>query len=148
VQGTGVLEAHAVLGSRRKLRFTGLSEHRPGSAAWIREHSDAGLDPECQRDPSRTDICRADTVHGMVQAGWWTGNGVGSGPVSVELREWLRHVEEARRIPERSAGTWLEGGMALEAGDNARRVWWMRQDVGQLRVYVGAAGMWVQQARG
>jgi hypothetical protein len=44
-------------------------------------------------------------VQGMVQARWWTGNGVGNGPVSVELGEWLRRVDEARGIPERSEGT-------------------------------------------
>jgi hypothetical protein len=75
----------------------------------------------CRRDPSGTDVRRADTVQGMVQARWWTGNGVGSGPVSVELREWLRRVDEARGILERSAGTWSEGWMALWAGDGARR---------------------------
>jgi hypothetical protein len=84
----------------------------------------------------------------MVQARWQTGNGVGSGPVSVELREWLRHIEEAWGIPERSEGTWSEGGMALEAGDGARRAWWMRQGVGRLQVYVGAARMRVREARG
>jgi hypothetical protein len=47
-------------------------------------------------------------VLGMVQARWQTGNGVRSGPVSVELREWLRRVDEARGIPEMSAGTWSE----------------------------------------
>jgi hypothetical protein len=60
-------------------------------------------------------------VLGMVQARWPTGNGMGSGPVSVELREWLRRVDEARGILGRSAGMWLEGAMTLEAGDSARR---------------------------
>jgi hypothetical protein len=83
-------------------------------------------------------------VQGMVQARWQTRNGVGSGPMSVELREWLQRVDEAWGIPGRSAGTWLEGWMALEAGDSARRVWWMRQDVGRLQVYVGAAGAGIQ----
>jgi hypothetical protein len=87
-------------------------------------------------------------VLGMVQARWGTGNGVGSGPVSVELREWLRRVDEARGIRERSAGTWLEEWMALEAGDGARRAWWMRWDVRRLQVYVGAAGVRVREARG
>jgi hypothetical protein len=68
--------------------------------------------------------------------------------VSVELREWLQRVVEARGILQRSGGTWWEGGMALEAGDGARRAWWMGLDVGRLQVYVGAAGMQVQEARG
>jgi hypothetical protein len=88
-----------------KLCFTGSLEHRPGGAGWIGDDSDAGLDPGCRRGPSRTDVCRADTVQGLVQAGWWTGNGVGSGPMSVELREWLRRVDKAQGIPRRSAGT-------------------------------------------
>jgi hypothetical protein len=95
-------------GKLEKLHFTGSSEHRPGGAGWIGGHADAELDPECRRDPSGTDVRRADTVLGMVQAQWWTGDGVGSGPVSVELREWLRRVDEARGIPGRSAGTWSE----------------------------------------
>jgi hypothetical protein len=110
-------------GKPEKVHFTGLLEHQPGSAGWIGGNSDAGLDPECRRDLSRTDIRRADTVQGMVQAGWWTGNGVGSGPVSVELREWLRRVDEARGIPGRSAGTWSERWMALWTGDSAKRAW-------------------------
>jgi hypothetical protein len=96
-------------GKPEKLRFTGLPEHQPGGAGWIGGHADVELDPEGRRDPSGTDVRRADTVQGMVQARWWTGNGVGSGPVSVELREWLRRVDEARGIPRRSAGTWPEG---------------------------------------
>jgi hypothetical protein len=91
-----------------KLRFTGSSEHRPGGAGWIGGKADAELDPEGRRDPSGTDVRRADTVHGMVQARWRTGNGVESGPVSVELRERLRHVDVARGIRGRSAGTWSE----------------------------------------
>jgi hypothetical protein len=106
------------------------------------------LDPEGQRDPSGTNVRRADTVQGLVQARWQTGNGVGSGPVSVELREWLRHIDEAWGIPRRFAGTWSEGWMALWAGDSARRAWWKGQGVRQLQVYVGAAGMRVQEARG
>jgi hypothetical protein len=109
-------------GKPEKLHFTRSLEHRSGGAGWIGGDADAELDPECRRDPSRTDVCRADTVHGMVQAGWWTGNSMKSGPLSVELREWLRRVDEAQGIPERSAGTWLEGWMACEAGDSARRV--------------------------
>jgi hypothetical protein len=58
VQDTGVLEAHAVLGSKRKLRFTRLLEHRPGGVGWIGEHANAELDPECQRDPSGTEAHR------------------------------------------------------------------------------------------
>jgi hypothetical protein len=57
-------------GKPEKLRFTGSSEHRPGGAGWIGDDSDAGLDPECRRDLSGSDVCRADTVQGMVQAGW------------------------------------------------------------------------------
>jgi hypothetical protein len=53
-------------------------------------------------------------------------------------------VDEAQGISGRSAGMWLEGGMALWAGDGARRAWWMRQDMGQLQVYVGAAGAGIQ----
>jgi hypothetical protein len=109
-------------GKPEKLRFTRSSEHRPGGAGWIREHADAELDPEGRRDPSRSDVRRADMVLGMVQASWQTRNGVGSGPVSVKLREWLRHVHKARGIPEKSTGTWSEGWMAREAGDGARRV--------------------------
>jgi hypothetical protein len=45
-----------------KLCFTGSSEHRPGSAGWIGGHTDAELDPECRRDPSRTDVRRAGMV--------------------------------------------------------------------------------------
>jgi hypothetical protein len=127
-------------GKPEKLRFTGSSEHRPGGAGWIGGHADAEVDPECQRDPSGTDVRRADTVLGMVQAGWQTGNGVGSGPVSVELREWLQRVDKARGIPEISAGMWSEGWMAPWAGDGARKAWWRRQDVGRLQVYIGAAG--------
>jgi hypothetical protein len=112
-------------GKLEKLRFTGLLEHRPGGADWIGGHADAELDPECRRDPSGTDVRRADTIQGMVQARWRTGNGVESGPVSVELREGLRRVDETRGIPGRSAGTWSKGGMALWAGDGARRAWWM-----------------------
>jgi hypothetical protein len=52
--------------------------------------------------------------------------------MSVELREWLRCVDEVQGIPERSAGTWSEGGMALWAGDSARRAWWKRGNVGRL----------------
>jgi hypothetical protein len=84
----------------------------------------------------------------MVQAGWWTRNSVGSGLVSVELREWLRRVEEARGIPGRSAGMWLERWMALWTGDSAKRVWLKGQDVRQLQVYVVAAGVRVREARG
>jgi hypothetical protein len=47
-------------------------------------------------------------VQGMVQARWQTGNSVESGPMSVELQEWLRRVDEPRGIPGRSAGTWSE----------------------------------------
>jgi hypothetical protein len=108
-------------GKPEKLRFTGSSEHRPGGAGWIGGEADAELDPECRRDPSGTDVRRADTVLGMVQARWGTRNSVGSGPVSVELREWLRRIDEARGILGRSAGMWLEGAMTLEAGDSARR---------------------------
>jgi hypothetical protein len=72
-------------GKQEKLCFTRSSEHRPSGDDWIREHTDAELDTECQRDLSRTDIRRADTVPGMVQARWQTGNSVGSGLVSVEL---------------------------------------------------------------
>jgi hypothetical protein len=54
--------------------------------------------------------------------------------MSVELWEWLRRVDEVQGILERSRGTWLEGQMALEAGDGARRAWWKRQDMGQLWV--------------
>jgi hypothetical protein len=61
-------------------------------------------------------------VQGLVQARWQTGNSVGSGLVSVELQEWLRHVDKVRGIPRRSAGTWLEGWMVLWAGDSARGV--------------------------
>jgi hypothetical protein len=96
-------------GKLEKLRFTGSPEHRPGSAGWIGEHADAELDPEGRRDPSGTNVRRADTVQGLVQAGWQTGNGVGSGPMSVELREWLRRIDEAWGIPRRFAGTWSEG---------------------------------------
>jgi hypothetical protein len=92
--------------------------------------------------------CKPDTVQGMVQARWWTRNSMGSGPMSVELWEWLRRVDEAQGILEMSGGTWSEAGMALEAGDGARRVWWMRQNVRRLWVYIGAAGMQVQEARG
>jgi hypothetical protein len=109
-------------GKPEKLRFTGSSEHRPGGAGWIGEQADVELDPECRRDPSGTDVRRADTVQGMVQAGWQTGNGVGSELVSVELQEWLRHVGEAQGIPEMSEGTWSEWWMALWAEDSARRV--------------------------
>jgi hypothetical protein len=112
-------------GKPEKHRFTGSSEHRPGGAGWIGGKADAELDPECRRDPSGTDVRRASTVLGMLQARWQTGNGVGSGPVSVGLREWLRRVDEARGIPERSGRTWSEGGMAREAGSCARRAWWM-----------------------
>jgi hypothetical protein len=108
-------------GKPEKLRFTGSSEHRPGGAGWIGEQADAGLDPERHRDPSGTDVRRADTVLGMVQARWGTGNGMGSGPGSVKLQEWLWRVDEAGGILQRSEETWLEGGMALEAGDSARR---------------------------
>jgi hypothetical protein len=64
------------------------------------------------------------------------------------IRAELKHIDEAQGIPEMSGGAWLEAGMALEAGDSARRAWWMRQDMRQLWVYVGAAGMQVQEARG
>jgi hypothetical protein len=84
----------------------------------------------------------------MVQAGWQDWERCGSRLVSVELREWLRRVDEAQGIQEMSAGTWSEGWMALEAGDSAKRVWWMRRDVGRLQVYVGAARVRVQEARG
>jgi hypothetical protein len=77
----------------------------------------------------------------MVQARWQTRNGMGSGLVSVELREWLWRVDKVRGILEKSGGTWSEGGMALEAGDGARRVWWMGSDMRQLWVDIGAAGM-------
>jgi hypothetical protein len=126
-------------GKQEKLCFTGSSEHRPSGAGWLGGNADAELDPECRRDLSGTDVRRADTVLGMVQARWWTGNSVGSGPVSVELRGWLRRVDEARDILEMSAGTWSGGWMVREAGDGAKRAWWMRWDVGQLQVYVGAA---------
>jgi hypothetical protein len=135
-------------GKPEKLCFTRSSEHRPGGAGWIGEHADAELDPEGRRDPSGSDVRRADTVQGMVQARWGTGNGMGSGPVSVDLREWLRRVDEVRGIPERSAGTWSERWMALWAGDGARRVWWKRRDVRRLQVYVGAARVGVREARG
>jgi hypothetical protein len=108
-------------GKQEKLCFTRSSKHWPSGAGWIGEQADAELDPECQRDPSRTDVHRADMVLGMVQASWQTRNCVESRPMSVELREWLRRVDEVWGIPERSAGTWLEGGMALWAGDGARR---------------------------
>jgi hypothetical protein len=47
VQDVGVLEAQAVLGSKRRLSFTRSAEHRPGGDGQIREHSNAGLDPQC-----------------------------------------------------------------------------------------------------
>jgi hypothetical protein len=109
-------------GKPEKLRFTGSSEHQPGDAGWIGGHADAELDPECRRHPSGTDVRRVDMVQGMVQAGWWTRNGVRGGPMPVELREWLRRVDEARGLPGRSAGTWSEQGMALWAEGSARRV--------------------------
>jgi hypothetical protein len=68
--------------------------------------------------------------------------------MSVELWEWLRRVDEAQGILEMSGGTWSEAGMALEAGDGARRAWWMRQNVRRLWVYIGVAGMQVREARG
>jgi hypothetical protein len=92
--------------------------------------------------------CKPDMVQGMVQARWWTRNSVGSGPMSVELWEWLRRVDEAQGILEMSGGTWSEAGMALEAGDGARRAWWMRQNMRRLWVYIGAARMQVREARG
>jgi hypothetical protein len=135
-------------GKQGKLRFTGSAEHWPGGDGWIRDDSNAGPDLKCRRDPSGSDIHRADTVLGMVQARWQTRNGVGSGPVSVELREWLRRVEEARGILEKFGGTWSEGGMTLEAGDGARRAWWMGSDMRRLWVDIGAARMRVREARG
>jgi hypothetical protein len=60
-------------------------EHWPGSDGWIGGDFDVELDPKCQRDPGRNDVCRADIIHGMVQAGWWTRNSVEGRPVSVEL---------------------------------------------------------------
>jgi hypothetical protein len=83
-------------------------------------------------------------VQGMVQARQWTGNGVGSGPMSVELQQWLRHIDKAWGIAGRSAGTWLEGGMALEAGDSARRAWWMGSVVRWPCMYIEAAGADIQ----
>jgi hypothetical protein len=67
--------------------------------------------------------------------------------MSIELREWLQRVDKARGIPERSGGTWSKGWMVLGAGDSARRVWWMRHDVGRLQVYVGAARAGIREAR-
>jgi hypothetical protein len=96
-------------GKPEKLCFTGLLEYQPGGDGWIGEHADAEPDPEGRRDPSGTDVRRAGMVQGMVQARWQTRNSVGSGPMSVEFREWTRRVVEAWGIPERSGETWSEG---------------------------------------
>jgi hypothetical protein len=95
--------------------------HQPSSDGQIREDSNAELDPKCQRDWSRTDICRADIVQGLVQARWQTGIGGEGGLVSVELQEWLQHVGKAGGILVRLKGRWSDRWMVLEEGDKSRR---------------------------
>jgi hypothetical protein len=101
--------------------FTRSLEHQPSSDGQIREDSNAELDPECQRDWSRADICRADTIQGLMQARWQTRIGVEGRPVSVELQEWPQHIGKAGAILERFKGVWSDRLMVLEEGVKSSR---------------------------